>query len=137
MKNLIMLALLLPATASAQEWGRRLIPGDSIRATTDVGQVHGRFVMWDSDLLRLSDTTLHRGSVFDIEVWEKRDAGKTFALSALYGLTSGLLAYYTGVQDPRKPGFAIGTGLVVMFGGYGLSMALTPGKWKDPEKVRR
>ena len=136
MKRLVGLALLLPAAASAQQWGRGLIPGDSIQASTQGGRVHGRFVMWDNDLMRLSDTTLHRGSVFNLEVWEKRDAGKTFAFSALSGLAGGLLFYYLD-NEPRKPGWAIGVGIGSMFLGYGADMILRPGKWKAPEKVRR
>ncbi|KKK66969.1 hypothetical protein LCGC14_2958770, partial [marine sediment metagenome] len=46
MKRFIMLALLIPATASAQEWGRGLVPGDSVRAETSTVMVHGRFAQW-------------------------------------------------------------------------------------------
>ncbi len=134
----VLLAFLpLPTTLSAQQWGRGLIPGDSIRASTSDGWLHGRFVMWDSDLLRLSDTTLHRGSVFSLEVWEKRDAGRTFALSALYGLAGGVLFYLIDTNEPRNTGLAVGVGIATMFLGYGADMVLRPGKWKPPEKVRR
>ncbi len=133
----IILLVLLPTTASAQQWGRGLIPGDSVRASTSDGWLHGRFVMWDSDLLRLSDTTLHRGSVFNLEVWEKRDAGRTFALSALYGLAGGVLFYLIDTNEPRSTGLAVGVGIATMFLGYGADMVLRPGKWKPPEKVRR
>ncbi len=132
MKHLLyFLPFMVALPAAAQ------IPGDSIRATVDSGQVHGRFVMWSDTTLQLSNATLYRGTILDLEVWDKRDAGSTFALSFLLGLAMAGINYYGIEEENRSAAFAIGSGLVVTFGGYGLSMALTPGKWKSSEEVRR
>lgn len=133
---LLLIALALTSLTSmsspavAQGWGRGLITGDSVRAQTTLGLVQGRFVMWSDSLLTLSDTALARDAVMDLEVWKKRDAGTTLAMSLLYGAGSTALSYAFDQNDPPNHTLNISLGAFTVIGGYALSMILTPGKWR-------
>ena len=132
MKWPIVLALLLPAAASAQQWGRGLVPGDSIRATTSTVMVYGRFAQWSDSTLGMADTTLIREMVLGFEVWRKRDAGKTFAESFAAGIAGGIVFYLTTEARSNRVEFSIAVGAVSALIGYGLTMATRPGKWIEP-----
>ena len=114
----------------AQGWGSGLIPGDSVRAQTTLGLVQGRFVMWSDSLLTLSDTALARGAVTDHEVWKKRDAGTTLAVSLLYGAGATAISYAIDKNDPPNHTANISFGALAAVGGYALAMVLRPGKWR-------
>lgn len=137
MKQLLLLIALaltsltsLASPTAAQGWGRGLIPGDSVRAQTTLGPVHGRFVMWSDSLLTLSDTALARGAVTDVEVWKKRDPGTTLAVSLLYGAGVTAISYAIEKNDPPNHTANISFGTLAAIGGYALAMILTPGKWR-------
>ena len=134
MNRLVVLALLLPATASAQQWGRGLVPGDSIRATTSTVMVYGRFAQWSDTTLGMADTTLIREMVLGFEVWRKRDAGKTFAESFAAGVAGAFLNYALTPAEDRsgRVTYFIAIGALVTVGGYALTMATRPGKWIEP-----
>ena len=134
MKRLVVvLALLLPATASAQQWGRGLVPGDSIRVTISTVMVHGRFVQWSDSTLMMADTTLMRRTVTGFEMWRKRDAGRTFAESFALGVAGALANYYLLTSsENRSVGFSITLGALTTVLGYGASMIFAPGKWITP-----
>ena len=136
MKQLLLLIALaltsltiMASPTTAQGWGRGLIPRDSVRAQTTLGLVQGRFVMWSDSLLTLSDTGLARGAVTDLEVWKKRDAGTTLAVSMLYGAGVTAISYAIDKNDPPNHTANISFGALAAIGGYALTMVLTPGKW--------
>lgn len=121
----ILTASVSPATAQTTEWGRGLIPGDSVRVHVHLlgmTVVHDRFVSWSDSLMTLRDTALARGSVRSVDVWRKRNAGETVAISLAYGLGAGLLDY--GVNRDLGPSIAVGGATAVL--GYILER---PGKW--------
>lgn len=132
--GLIALVCLLPATVSAQQWGRGLVPGDSIRATTGSVVVHGRFARWSDSTLIMADTTLMRMTIQGFELWRKRDAGQTFALSFAGGVAGGITDYLLTDADERsgRAGISIAIGALATVIGYGLIMITQPGKWITP-----
>ncbi len=134
MKRLVLLALLLPATASAQQWGRGLVPGDSVRARTSTIMVYGRFAQWSDSTLGMVDTTLMRQSVLGFEMWRKRDAGRTFAEAFAIGVGIGLADYLLTDSENRRgrAGISITLGALTAVLGYGASMIFQPGKWITP-----
>ncbi len=131
---LLALVLILPVTASAQQWGRGLVPGDSIRATTSTVMVYGRFAMWSDSTLAMADTTLKRDMVLGFELWRKRDAGKTFAESFASGVAGVLLNYALTPSEDRsgRVQYFIAVGAVVTVVWYAVTMAVSPGKWITP-----
>lgn len=134
MNRLVVLALLLPATASAQQWGRGLVPGDSIRATTSTVMVYGRFAQWSDSTLGMADTTLMRATVLGFEMWRKHDAGRTFAESFAGGVAVALLDYFLTETEKRsgRVGISITFGAVTAVLGYAWLMIFQPGKWIRP-----
>lgn len=119
----ILTASVSPATAQTTEWGSGLIPGDSVRVhLLGMTVVHDRFVSWSDSLMTLRDTALARGSLRSVDVWRKRNAGETVAISLTYGLGAGLLDY--GLNGVLGPSIAVGGATAVL--GYILER---PGKW--------
>ena len=134
MKRLVVLALLLPAAASAQQWGRGLVPGDSVRATTSTIMVYGRFAQWSDSTMSMADTTLMRSTIEGFEMWRKRDPGETFAMSFAGGVAGGLTDYLLTDADERSglAGISITIGALATVITYGLIMITQPGKWITP-----
>ena len=134
MKRLVVLALLLPAAASAQQWGRGLVPGDSVRATTSTIMVYGRFAQWSDSTLAMADTTLMRSTIEGFEMWQKRDAGQTFAISFAAGVAGVITNYAITPAEDRssRVGYYIAVGAVVTVAWYGFTMITQPGKWITP-----
>ena len=126
--------VLLPVAASAQQWGRGLVPGDSVRATTSTVMVYGRFARWSDSTLIMADTTLLRRTIEGFEMWQKRDAGQTFAVSFAAGVAGAILNYALTPADDRssRVGYYIAVGGVVTVAGYALTMITQPGKWITP-----
>ena len=67
----------------------------------------------------------------DLEVWKKRNAGTTLAVSLLYGAGVTALNYAViDKNDPPNHAANISFGALAAIGGHALSMILTPGKWR-------
>ena len=127
-----MVVLMLPAGLSAQQWGRGVVPGDSVKATTATVVVYGRFAQWSDSTISLADTTLARETMRGLQVWQKRDAGMTFAKHFAVSAVAALALYAVDDNRQGREGLYMLLGVGLTLGGFGFEMLTKPGKWVRP-----